>query len=162
MFCRLKFLTGDKMRSSMLAILYSFIMCWVHIFENLCVLLLLFVTINNRLVHPSDRLLMRNCHLLILKNSGLICCFKCFTSALCGSILIYFFKWQSQPSNAYGQIFHFRGALDAELLKYVGDAYPKGNCSVYCIDGKDIQGPGANFEFVIVISASRHSPQNFW
>lgn len=55
----------------------------------------------------------------------------------------------------------FRSALDAELCKYVGDTYPKGTCSVYCTSGKDVDGPGANFDFVVVISASKLSPQNF-
>jgi capping protein alpha len=53
-------------------------------------------------------------------------------------------------------------ALDAELLKYVAEAYPKGICSVYCVDGKDVEGPGSNFELVVVISAAKNSPQNFW
>eukprot|EP00268_Persea_americana_P064034 TRINITY_DN8379_c0_g1_i11.p1 TRINITY_DN8379_c0_g1~~TRINITY_DN8379_c0_g1_i11.p1 ORF type:complete len:308 (+),score=54.63 TRINITY_DN8379_c0_g1_i11:152-1075(+) len=55
----------------------------------------------------------------------------------------------------------FRGTLDAELVKYVAETYPKGICSVYCINGKDTEGLGADFEFVVVISAARHSPQNF-
>ncbi|RVW83133.1 F-actin-capping protein subunit alpha [Vitis vinifera] len=53
-------------------------------------------------------------------------------------------------------------AMDAEILKYVSEAYPKGVCSVYCINGKDAEGPGWDFEFAVVISAARHSPQNFW
>ncbi|KAG1338689.1 F-actin-capping protein subunit alpha [Cocos nucifera] len=55
----------------------------------------------------------------------------------------------------------FRCALDAELCKYVGEAYPKGICAVYCTRGKDVEGPGTDFEFAVVISATRHSPQNF-
>ncbi|KAL9320254.1 hypothetical protein ACSQ67_012093 [Phaseolus vulgaris] len=55
----------------------------------------------------------------------------------------------------------FRCNLDAEVLKYVEEAYPKGVCSVYCINGKDVEGPGSNFELAVVISAARHSPQNF-
>ncbi|XP_058076801.1 F-actin-capping protein subunit alpha [Magnolia sinica] len=55
----------------------------------------------------------------------------------------------------------FRGALDAELFKYVGETYPKGVCSVYCINGKDAEEAGTNFELAVVISAARHSPQNF-
>ncbi|KAF2307267.1 hypothetical protein GH714_025951 [Hevea brasiliensis] len=51
--------------------------------------------------------------------------------------------------------------LDAEILKYVGEAYPKGICSVYCVNGKDVEGPGSNFELVVVISAVRNSPKNF-
>lgn len=52
--------------------------------------------------------------------------------------------------------------MDAEILKYVGEAYPKGVCSVYCTNGKDVEGPGFDFELVVVISAARLSPQNFW
>ncbi|PON34487.1 F-actin-capping protein subunit alpha [Parasponia andersonii] len=55
----------------------------------------------------------------------------------------------------------FRCALDAEILKYISEAYPKGVCSVYCGSGKDVEGPGSDFELVVVISAARHSPQNF-
>ncbi|OMP03291.1 WASH complex, F-actin capping protein, alpha subunit [Corchorus olitorius] len=55
----------------------------------------------------------------------------------------------------------YRCALEAEMLKYVSEAYPKGVCSVYCINGKDAEGPGSDFELVVVISAARLSPQNF-
>ncbi|KAM6577862.1 hypothetical protein CsatB_029699 [Cannabis sativa] len=55
----------------------------------------------------------------------------------------------------------YRCALDAEILKYISEAYPKGVCSVYCGSGKDLEGPGSDFELVVVISAARHSPQNF-
>ncbi|CAN1195435.1 F-actin-capping protein subunit alpha [Linum perenne] len=55
----------------------------------------------------------------------------------------------------------FRCALDGEMLKYVEEAYPKGVCSVFCVDGKDAEGPGCNFELVVVISAARLSPKNF-
>ncbi|XP_047311517.1 F-actin-capping protein subunit alpha-like [Impatiens glandulifera] len=55
----------------------------------------------------------------------------------------------------------YRCALDAELMKYISEAYPKGVCSVYCVRGKDVEEPGSDFEFVVVISACRHSPQNF-
>lgn len=55
----------------------------------------------------------------------------------------------------------FRSALDVEILKYVGEAYPKGVCSVYCTKGKEVEGAGFNFELVVVISACRLSPQNF-
>ncbi|XP_065620134.1 F-actin-capping protein subunit alpha-like [Quercus suber] len=48
-----------------------------------------------------------------------------------------------------------------EILKYVGEAYPKGICSVYCTNGKDVEGPGSDFELAVVISATRLSPQNF-
>ncbi|KAI3448573.1 hypothetical protein Pfo_005238 [Paulownia fortunei] len=52
-------------------------------------------------------------------------------------------------------------ALDAEIIKYISEAYPKGVCSVYCANGKDVEEPGSDFELVVVISAARHSPQNF-
>ncbi|PSS29075.1 F-actin-capping protein subunit alpha like [Actinidia chinensis var. chinensis] len=55
----------------------------------------------------------------------------------------------------------YRCALDAEIMKYVNEAYPKGICSVYCVRGKDVEEPGSDFELVVVISATRHSPQNF-
>ncbi|KAL2941038.1 F-actin-capping protein subunit alpha [Bienertia sinuspersici] len=55
----------------------------------------------------------------------------------------------------------FRCALDAEIMKYVSEAYPKGICAVYCVKGKDVEEPGSDFEFVMVISAARLSPQNY-
>ncbi|KAL3538172.1 hypothetical protein ACH5RR_001538 [Cinchona calisaya] len=55
----------------------------------------------------------------------------------------------------------YRCALDAEISKYVGEVYPKGVCSVYSTKGKHVEEPGTDFELVVVISASRHSPQNF-
>ena len=55
-----------------------------------------------------------------------------------------------------------RCAVDEEIARYVGEAYPKGVCSVYCVNGKDAEGPESDFELAVVISASRHSPQNFW
>ncbi|KAI3712395.1 hypothetical protein L1987_70951 [Smallanthus sonchifolius] len=56
----------------------------------------------------------------------------------------------------------YRCALDLEISKYVGEAYPKGVCSVYCTSGKDVEDYGSDFELVVVITATRHSPQNFW
>lgn len=55
----------------------------------------------------------------------------------------------------------YRCALDAEVMKYVGETYPKGIFAVYCVKGKDAEDEGYNFELVVVISAARHSPQNF-
>ncbi|CAI9103420.1 OLC1v1001892C3 [Oldenlandia corymbosa var. corymbosa] len=55
----------------------------------------------------------------------------------------------------------YRAALDAETSKYVSEAYPKGVCSVYATSGKYVEEPGSDFELVVVILASRHSPQNF-
>ncbi|GJR67297.1 F-actin-capping protein subunit alpha [Tanacetum coccineum] len=55
----------------------------------------------------------------------------------------------------------YRCALDAEMSKYVGEAYPKGVFSVYCTSGKDAEESVSDFELVVVITATRHSPQNF-
>ncbi|KAL8553940.1 hypothetical protein ACS0TY_002265 [Phlomoides rotata] len=55
----------------------------------------------------------------------------------------------------------YRCALDAETIKYVSEAYPKGVCSVYCVNGKHVEEPGSDFELVVVITAARLSPQNF-
>ncbi|KAI3815486.1 hypothetical protein L1987_15155 [Smallanthus sonchifolius] len=55
----------------------------------------------------------------------------------------------------------YRCALDVEISKYVGEAYPKGVCLVYCTSGKDVEDYGSDFELVVVITATRHSPQNF-
>lgn len=55
----------------------------------------------------------------------------------------------------------YRCALDAEVSKYVSEAYPKGVCSVYCTSGKDVEEPGFDFELVVLITATRLSPQNF-
>ena len=56
----------------------------------------------------------------------------------------------------------YRNAIDIELSRYVGEAYPKGVCAVYCTSGKDIEEPGVDFGLAVVISAARRSPQNFW
>ncbi|KAF1002164.1 F-actin-capping protein subunit alpha isoform X1 [Apium graveolens] len=55
----------------------------------------------------------------------------------------------------------YRCAVEAELSRYVGEAYPKGICSVFCTSGKDVEDAGSDFTLVVVISAARHSPQNF-
>ncbi|KAL1549577.1 F-actin-capping protein subunit alpha-like [Salvia divinorum] len=55
----------------------------------------------------------------------------------------------------------YRYALDIEVTKYVSEAYPKGICSVHCVNGKDVEEPGMDFELVVVVSAARLSPQNF-
>uniref|UniRef100_A0A803KP06 F-actin-capping protein subunit alpha n=1 Tax=Chenopodium quinoa TaxID=63459 RepID=A0A803KP06_CHEQI len=55
----------------------------------------------------------------------------------------------------------FRCALDAEVMKYASEAYPKGFSAVYCVKGKDVEEPGSDFELVVVISAARLSPNNF-
>lgn len=55
----------------------------------------------------------------------------------------------------------YRNVLDVELSKYVEEAYPKGQCSVYCTAGKDVEEEGSNFELTAVISVAKYSPQNF-
>lgn len=55
----------------------------------------------------------------------------------------------------------FRSCVDAELLKYVEDAYPRGSCSVYCTRAKDSQEGDREFELTVVISNSNYSPKNY-
>ncbi|KNA05839.1 hypothetical protein SOVF_186560 [Spinacia oleracea] len=55
----------------------------------------------------------------------------------------------------------FRCALDAEIMKYASEAYPKGISAVYCVKGNDVEEPGSDFELVVLISAARLSPNNF-
>ncbi|XP_010446295.1 PREDICTED: F-actin-capping protein subunit alpha-like [Camelina sativa] len=55
----------------------------------------------------------------------------------------------------------YRNALDAEIQIYVSESYPKGISAVNCVKGKDTEGPGSDFEFVVIITAMRLSPQNF-
>ncbi|KAM0010812.1 putative F-actin-capping protein subunit alpha [Helianthus debilis subsp. tardiflorus] len=43
----------------------------------------------------------------------------------------------------------YRCALDAEISKYVEEAYPKGVFSVYCTNGKDVEDCGSDFEVVV-------------
>jgi len=57
---------------------------------------------------------------------------------------------------------HYRYALDAEIQRYVSESYPKGMSAVNCVKGKDTEGPGSDFELVVIITAMRLSPQNFW
>ncbi|CAM6083538.1 unnamed protein product [Calypogeia fissa] len=55
----------------------------------------------------------------------------------------------------------YRSSVDAELLKYVEDAYPRGSCSVYCTRGKDFQEGHGNIQLTVVISNSSFSPKNY-
>ncbi|CAH2055002.1 unnamed protein product [Thlaspi arvense] len=55
----------------------------------------------------------------------------------------------------------YRYALDAEIQRYVSEAYPKGVSAVNCVKGKDAEGPGTDFELVVIITATKLSPQNF-
>lgn len=55
----------------------------------------------------------------------------------------------------------YRYALDAEIQRYVSESYPKGMSAVNCVKGKDNEGPGSDFELVVIITAMRLSPQNF-
>lgn len=34
--------------------------------------------------------------------------------------------------------------------------------AVNCVKGKDAEGPGSDFELVVIITAMKLSPQNFW
>ncbi|KAL0730040.1 hypothetical protein Bca4012_026133 [Brassica carinata] len=54
-----------------------------------------------------------------------------------------------------------RCTLDAEIQIYVSESYPKGVSAVNCVRGKDADGPGSVFEFVVIITAMKLSPQNF-
>ncbi|KAL0858048.1 hypothetical protein Bca101_063202 [Brassica carinata] len=56
----------------------------------------------------------------------------------------------------------FRCALDAEIQRYVSESYPKGVSAVNCVKGKDADGPGTDFELIVIITARKLSPQNFW
>jgi hypothetical protein len=78
------------------------------------------------------------------------------------SFLLFLLQYSTHSCITNAILFSVSCALDAEILKYVAEAYPKGICSVYCVKGKDVEGPGSNFELVVVISAVRNSPQNFW
>ncbi|CAF2373517.1 unnamed protein product [Brassica napus] len=62
---------------------------------------------------------------------------------------------------ASSYIEEFRCALDAEIQRYVSESYPKGVSAVNCVKGKDVDGPGTDFEFVVIITARKLSPQNF-
>ncbi|CAG7890909.1 unnamed protein product [Brassica rapa] len=62
---------------------------------------------------------------------------------------------------ASSYIEEFRCALDAEIQRYVSESYPKGVSAVNCVKGKDVDGPGMDFEFVVIITARKLSPQNF-
>ncbi|CAN6818147.1 unnamed protein product [Brassica oleracea] len=55
----------------------------------------------------------------------------------------------------------FRSAIDAEIQRYVSESYPKGVSTVNCVKGKDADGPGTDFELVVLITARKLSPQNF-
>ncbi|CAN8269651.1 unnamed protein product [Cochlearia groenlandica] len=55
----------------------------------------------------------------------------------------------------------YRFALDAEIQRYVSESYPKGVSAVNCVKGKDAEGPGTDFELVVIITATKLSPQNF-
>ncbi|CAF1703463.1 unnamed protein product [Brassica oleracea] len=55
----------------------------------------------------------------------------------------------------------FRSALDAEIQRYVSESYPKGVSTVNSVKGKDADGPGTDFELVVLITARKLSPQNF-
>lgn len=59
-------------------------------------------------------------------------------------------------------VMYYRSALDAEIQRYVSESYPKGVSTVNCVKGKYADGPGTDFELVVIITARKLSPQNFW
>lgn len=60
-----------------------------------------------------------------------------------------------------GAWFCYRISVDAELLKYVEEAYPGGGCAVYCTCGKDLDKQGGEIQLTAVIVNSSFSPKNF-
>jgi hypothetical protein len=90
----------------------------------------------------------------ILRSLGILSLLHCIAHFFIARILLV--------ANILYLFISYRNAIDVELSKYVGDAYPKGVCAVYCTSGKDIEEPGGDFGLAIVISAARRSPQNFW
>lgn len=54
----------------------------------------------------------------------------------------------------------FRAAIDAELLRYIEEAFPRGHCAVYATQGKDLDDV-QTFGLTAVISSAKFSPQNF-
>ncbi len=54
-----------------------------------------------------------------------------------------------------------RISVDAELLKYVEEAYPGGECAVYCTCGKNVDKHEGEIELAAVISNASFSSKNF-
>lgn len=54
----------------------------------------------------------------------------------------------------------YRAAIDVELVRYVEEAFPKGDCAVYATGGKDVNDV-QTFELTAVISSAKFRPQNF-
>ncbi|KAH8932638.1 hypothetical protein BDL97_19G083900 [Sphagnum fallax] len=55
----------------------------------------------------------------------------------------------------------YRISVDAELLKYVEEAYPGGECAVYCTCGKNVDKHEGEIELAAVISNASFSSKNF-
>ncbi|CAK9213704.1 unnamed protein product [Sphagnum troendelagicum] len=55
----------------------------------------------------------------------------------------------------------YRISVDAELLKYVEEAYPGGECAVYCTCGKNVDKQEGEIELAAVISNASFSSKNF-
>lgn len=68
-------------------------------------------------------------------------------------------SWYLNISQVY--VFLYRISVDAELLKYVDEHFPGGECAVYCTDGKGVEKAGGEIELTAVISNSSYSPKNF-
>lgn len=77
--------------------------------------------------------------------------------------LFFYCLWNSSCYSNIPQIYVFlyRISVDAELLKYVDEHFPGGECAVYCTDGKGVEKAGGEIELTAVISNSSYSPKNF-
>lgn len=54
----------------------------------------------------------------------------------------------------------YRAAIDAEVMRYIEEAFPRGHCAVYATNGKDSEDT-QSFELTITISSAKLSPKNF-
>ncbi|MCO5579927.1 hypothetical protein L7F22_033794 [Adiantum nelumboides] len=54
----------------------------------------------------------------------------------------------------------YRAAIDAEVMRYIEEAFPRGHCAVYATTGKDSE-VSQSFELTITISSAKLSPKNF-
>ncbi|MCO5596417.1 hypothetical protein L7F22_050479 [Adiantum nelumboides] len=54
----------------------------------------------------------------------------------------------------------YRAAIDAEVMRYIEEAFPRGHCAVYATNGKDSE-VSQSFELTITISSAKLSPKNF-
>lgn len=54
----------------------------------------------------------------------------------------------------------YRAAVDAEVMRYIEEAFPRGHCATYATHGKDFED-AQTFELTVAISSAKLSPQNF-